>query len=114
MKLVEVDLHDVGGGVGKLDGLDVVVADAAKLVGKKAKVVVGRVLDGQAFATLVDSGTATDADHVRERGGEADTRGARAAQGRRGGRRSRPRAPSRTSSSPSRTTSEVEEAPVCR
>ena len=58
LKLVELDLHDVGAAVGKLDGLDVVVADTAKLVGKKVKVVVGRVLDGQAFATLVDSGTA--------------------------------------------------------
>ena len=46
LKLVELDLHDVGAAVGKLDGLDVVVADTAKLVGKKVKVVVGRVLDG--------------------------------------------------------------------
>ena len=30
--------------------------DAAKLVGKKATVTIGRVLEGQAFATLVDSG----------------------------------------------------------
>ena len=58
LKLVELDLHDVGAAVGKLDGLDVVVADTAKLVGKKVNVVVGRVLDGQAFATLVDTGTA--------------------------------------------------------
>ena len=74
LKLVEVDLHDVGAAVGKLDGLDVVVADTAKLVGKKVKVVVGRVLDGQAFATLVDTGDDPDADHVRERGREADPR----------------------------------------
>ena len=38
LKLVEIDLHDGTAAVGKLDGLDVVVADAAKLVGKKAKV----------------------------------------------------------------------------
>ena len=54
LKLLEVDLHDLGAAVGKVEGLDVVVADTAKLVGKKVKVVVGRVLDGQAFATLVD------------------------------------------------------------
>ena len=43
-----------GGGGRKVDGLDVVVAERGKLVGKKAKVVIGRVLDGQAFATLVE------------------------------------------------------------
>ena len=53
LKLVEIDLHDGTAAVGKLDGLDVVVADAAKLVGKKAKVTIGRVLEGQAFAALV-------------------------------------------------------------
>ena len=53
LKLVEIDLHDGTAAVGKLDGLDVVVAAAAKLVGKKAKVTIGRVLEGQAFAMLV-------------------------------------------------------------
>ena len=53
VKLVEVGLHDAGAGVAKVDGLDVVVADAAKLVGKKALVTVGRVLEGQAFASIV-------------------------------------------------------------
>jgi ribonuclease G len=57
LKLVELALHDPSAGVGKVDGLDVVVAGAAKLVGKKAKVVVGRTLDGQAFATLVTPDT---------------------------------------------------------
>jgi ribonuclease G len=53
VKLVEVDLHDAGAAVGRVDDFPVVVADAAKRVGKKATVVVGRVLEGQAFATLV-------------------------------------------------------------
>ncbi|HET7515989.1 MAG TPA: hypothetical protein VFJ60_14385, partial [Gaiella sp.] len=53
LKLVEIDLHDGTAAVGKLDGIDVVVAGAAKLVGKKAKVTIGSVLEGQAFATLV-------------------------------------------------------------
>ena len=53
LKLVELALHDATAAVGKVDGIDVVVADAAKLVGKKAKVAVGRVLEGQAFAALV-------------------------------------------------------------
>ena len=51
LKLVEVGLYDPSAGVGKLDGLDVVVAGSAKLVGKKVSVVVGRILDGVAFAT---------------------------------------------------------------
>jgi ribonuclease G len=53
LKLVEIDLHDGTAAVGKVDGMNDVVADAAKLVGKKAKVTIGRVLEGQAFATLV-------------------------------------------------------------
>ncbi len=53
VKLVEVGLHDPDAGVAKLDGIDVSVAGAAKLVGKKVKVRVERVLDGTAYATLV-------------------------------------------------------------
>ena len=42
LKLVEVGLHDPTAGVGKLDGgYEVVVAGAAKLVGKKVKATVG-------------------------------------------------------------------------
>jgi ribonuclease G len=52
LKLVELGLHDSGAAVGKADGMDVVVAGAAKLVGKKPRIVIGRVLDGQAFASL--------------------------------------------------------------
>ena len=55
LKLVEVGLHDPAAGVGKVDGFDVCVADAAKLVGKKVKVHVERVLGGSAYATLVDA-----------------------------------------------------------
>ncbi len=54
LKLVEVDKHDAGSAVGKLDGIDVVVGGAAKLVGKKAKVRVERVLDGVAYATALN------------------------------------------------------------
>jgi ribonuclease G len=53
VKLVEVGLHDPDAGVGKVDGLDVCVADAAKLVGKTVKAQIERVLDGTAYATLV-------------------------------------------------------------
>jgi len=52
LQLVEVDRHDGAAAVGKLDGLDVVVADAAALVGKRQKVRIERVLDGRAYAVL--------------------------------------------------------------
>jgi ribonuclease G len=54
LKLVEVGRHDLGAGVGKLDGWAVSVGGAAKLVGKKVQVRIERVLDGAAYATLVD------------------------------------------------------------
>ncbi len=53
VKLGEVGRYDPTAAVAKQDGIEIVVADAAKLVGKKATVRVGRVLEGQAFATLV-------------------------------------------------------------
>jgi ribonuclease G len=55
VQLVEVDRHDAGAAVAKADGLDVLVADAAMLVGKKVKARIERVLDGIAYATLVDA-----------------------------------------------------------
>ncbi len=53
LELVEIDRHDGAAAVGKIDGLDVCVGEAADLVGKKVKVKVERVLDGTAYATLV-------------------------------------------------------------
>jgi ribonuclease G len=53
LTLGEVGLHDSSAGVGKVDGFDVCVAGAAKMVGKKVNVQVERVLDGMAYATLV-------------------------------------------------------------
>ena len=73
VKLVELALHDATAAVGKVDGVDVVVADAAKLVGKKATVTVGRVLEGQAFATLV-AGEAAAAPITFESEAEKPTR----------------------------------------
>jgi len=73
LKLVEVGLHDAGAAVGKVDGVDVVVAGAAKLVGKKATVVVGRVLEGQAFASI-PSGDAIDSPITFESEAEKPTR----------------------------------------
>ena len=54
LKLVEVGRHDAGAGIGKLDGWSIAVGGAAKLVGKKVNVRIERVLDGVAYAALVD------------------------------------------------------------
>jgi ribonuclease G len=53
LKLVELDKQDASSAAGKLDGLDVVVGGAAKLVGKKTKVRIERVFDGVAYASLL-------------------------------------------------------------
>jgi ribonuclease G len=74
VKLVEVDLHDATAGVGKLDGYDVVVAGAAKLVGKKAKAVAGAVLDGQVLARLAEAPVVSEAPISFESEAEKPTR----------------------------------------
>ncbi|MBV8258565.1 MAG: Rne/Rng family ribonuclease [Actinobacteria bacterium] len=51
LQLVEIDRHDSHAAVGKVDGLDVVVADSAAQVGKRIKIRIERVLDGVAYAT---------------------------------------------------------------
>ena len=60
LELVEVGEHDMAAGVGKLDGLSIAVADAANLVGKKVKIRVERILNGTAYATLVQPATKKD------------------------------------------------------
>src|SRR3954451_355160 len=74
LKLVEVGLHDSSAGVGKVDGLDICVADAAKLVGKKVEVQVERVLDGSAYATLVGRPAEGDGPITAESEAEKPTR----------------------------------------
>jgi ribonuclease G len=77
LKLVEVGLRDPEAGVAKLDGIDVAVAGAAKLVGKKVKAQVERVLDGIAYATLV-RGTQAEQPITAESEAEKPTRRAAA------------------------------------
>src|SRR5581483_3365895 len=55
LKLGEVGLYDARAGVGKVDGIDVTVAEAAKLVGKKVRVRITAVQEGGAYAELVDA-----------------------------------------------------------
>jgi len=77
VKLVEVGLHDPTAAIAKLDGLAISVAGAAKLVGKKVNVRIARVLDGIAYATLVE-GTAAETPITAEREAEKPTRAPRA------------------------------------
>ena len=74
LKLGEVGRYDATAAAGKIDGVDVLVADAAKLVGKKATVTIGRVLEGQAFATLVAAGEAGEGPITFESEAEKPTR----------------------------------------
>jgi ribonuclease G len=53
LKPVEVGLYDSHAGVAKVDGVDVVIGNAAKLVGKKVKVRITAVSDGIAWAELL-------------------------------------------------------------
>ncbi len=77
LKLGEVGLYDPTAAVGKVDGLAVTVADAAKLVGKRVSVRVNRVLDGNAYASLV-GGAEAEAPITAEREAEKPTRASRA------------------------------------
>jgi ribonuclease G len=72
--LGEVGLHDPNAGVGKVDGLDVSVADAAKLVGKKVTVQIERVLDGMAYGTLVKKAAEAEGPITAEGEAEKPTR----------------------------------------
>jgi ribonuclease G len=53
LKLGEVGLHDPNAGVGKVDGYDIAVGAAAKLVGKKVRVRITAVMDGIGYAERV-------------------------------------------------------------
>ena len=90
VKLGEVGLHDPHAGTGKLGDVDIVVGDAAKLVGKKVTATVTAVTEGLAWAELV--APADGRRRAADRGGggrEADARQAelRAQEPRDGGRR---------------------------
>jgi ribonuclease G len=74
LQLVEVDRYDGAAAVGKLDGLDVVVADAASQVGKRVKVRVERVLDGRAYAVAIRKTKATPEPLTAEGEAEKPTR----------------------------------------
>jgi ribonuclease G len=78
LKLGEVGLHDPHAGTGKVKGFEIVVADAARLVGKKVKARIGAVTDGVAYAELVER-DAVEAPITAEAEAERPTRARKAA-----------------------------------
>ena len=74
VKLVEVGLHDPSSAVGKVDGYEVCVADAATLVGKTVKARIERVLVDGAYATRVAGGRAVAEPITAEHEAEKPTR----------------------------------------
>jgi predicted RNA-binding protein with TRAM domain len=75
---VEVGLHDSHAAVAKLDGYDIVVADAAKQVGKKVKATIERIQPGIAYATIAKAGKAAEGPITAEREAERPTRASKA------------------------------------
>ncbi len=78
LKLGELGLYDAHAGVGKVKGLEVVVADAAKLVGKKVNVRVVAVMEGVAYAVLAEAGVKAEQPITAEAEAERPTRARRA------------------------------------
>jgi len=74
LKLGEVGLYDARAGAGKVKGFEVVVAEAAKLVGKKVRVRVVAVMDDVAYAVLVDGAERGPAPITAEAEAERPTR----------------------------------------
>ena len=87
VKLGELGLYDARAGVGKVKGFEVIVTEAAKLVGKKVNVRIAAVMEGAAFAVLADPGAQVDQPITAEAEAERPTRSRRAPENR--GRRSR-------------------------
>jgi len=77
LKLVEIGRYDAHAGVGKLDGLAVVVAGGSNLIGKKVQARIERLMNGVAFATLVSPAPRIDDPITAESEAERPTRSRR-------------------------------------
>ena len=77
VKLGEVGLYDSHAGVGKIDDVDIVVGDAAKLVGKKVTVRISAITDGLAWAELLAPTEVGDEPLTAEAEAEKPTRAKR-------------------------------------
>ena len=87
LKLGEIGLHDPHAGVGKVDDVDIVVGDAAKLVGKKVTARITTLTEGIAWAELVAPVEAADEPLTAEAEAEKPTRARRAHRARSRSRR---------------------------
>src|SRR5882762_3880279 len=74
VKLGEIDKYDAHAGAGKVEDVDVIVGDAAKLIGKKVKVRVTAVTEGTAWAELLTSVEPADEPLTAEAEAEKPTR----------------------------------------
>ncbi len=77
VKLGEVGLHDPHAGTGKIGDVDVVVGDAAKLVGKKVTATITAVTEGLAWAELLAPAETPDEPLTAEAEAEKPTRARR-------------------------------------
>jgi ribonuclease G len=77
VKLGEIDKYDARAGAGKVDEVDVIVGDAAKLVGKKVKVRVTAVTEDTAWAELLTPVEPVDEPLTAEAEAEKPTRAKR-------------------------------------
>ena len=77
LKLGEVGLYDAHAGVAKVEDIDVVVGDAATLVGKKVKARITAITEGMAWAELLSPVTAGDDPLTAEGEAEKPTRARR-------------------------------------
>jgi len=74
VKLGEIDKYDAHAGAGKVEDVDVIVGDAAKLVGKKVKVRVTAVTEDTAWAELLTPVEPADEPLTAEAEAEKPTR----------------------------------------
>jgi ribonuclease G len=77
VKLGEVGLYDPHDGVGKIEDVDIVVGNAAKLVGKKVKVRITAISEGTAWAELTSPVDKPDEPLTAEAEAEKPTRAKR-------------------------------------
>ncbi len=77
LKLGEVGLYDAHAGVAKVEDVDIVVGDAATLVGKKVKARITAITEGMAWAELLSPVTAGDDPLTAEGEAEKPTRARR-------------------------------------
>ena len=77
VKLGEVGLHDPHAGTGRIEDVDIVVGDAAKLIGKKVTVTITAVTEGLAWAELVAPAEVPDEPLTAESEAEKPTRARR-------------------------------------